>query len=56
MTPAEIQKVSEVLAMLRKSNALHLAGDAEAAIELERGARVILVGLLQANGVDTDTL
>lgn len=56
MTPSEITQVTNALLMLRKSNALHLACDAEAAIDLEREARVILVGLLQANGVDTDTL
>ena len=56
MTPSEITQVTNALLMLRKSNALHLAGDAEAAIDLEREARVILVGLLQSAGVDTDQL
>ena len=54
MTPAETHKVSEVLAMLRKSNAMHLAGDSEAAIDQEREARLMLVELLQSNGVETD--
>ncbi len=54
MTPTEIDQVSSVLSMLRQSNALHLAGDSEQAIDLEREARVVLVGLLQANGVETD--
>lgn len=56
MTPTEISEVTSALLMLRQSNALHLAGDSEAAIALEREARVILVGLLQANNVDTDKL
>lgn len=56
MTPSEITQVTNALLMLRKSNALHLAGDAEKAIDLEREARVILVGLLQSAGVDTDQL
>lgn len=56
MTPTEITQVTNALLMLRQSNALHLAGDSEKAIALEREARVILVGLLQANNVDTDTL
>jgi hypothetical protein len=56
MTPTEITEVSSVLSMLRQSNALHLAGDSEKAIDLEREARVVLVGLLQSAGVDTDQL
>ena len=54
MTPSEITQVSSVLAMLRQSNAMHLAGDSEQAIDMERDARIKLVGLLQANGVATD--
>ena len=56
MTPTEITQVTDALLMLRQSNALHLAGDAEAAIDLEREVRMILVGLLQSAGVDTDQL
>ena len=56
MAPTEIDQVTNALLMLRQSNALHLAGDSEKAIDLEREARVILVGLLQSNGVDTDQL
>jgi len=56
MSPSEIDQVTKALLMLRKGNAMHLNGDAEAAISLEREARVILVGLLQSAGVDTDQL
>ena len=56
MTPAEIDQVKNALLMLRQSNAMHLAGDSEAAIDQEREARLVLVGLLQSNGVDTDQL
>ena len=54
MTPTEITQITNALSMLRQSNALHLAGDSEKAIDLEREVRLILVGLLQSNGVETD--
>ena len=46
-------EVAQALEALRRANAMHLTGSTEAAIDLERKARLILVGLLQANGVDT---
>ena len=52
MTTTEITQLSNVLAMLRQSNAMHMAGDNEQAIDVEREARVVLVMLLQANGVE----
>lgn len=56
MTPTEITQVANALLMLRQSNAMHLASENEDAIDMEREARVVLVGLLQSNGVDTDQL
>jgi len=56
MTQIEIDQVISVLSVLRQSNALHMAGDNEQATDLAREARLLLVGLLQSNGVDTDKL
>lgn len=56
MTQTEINQTIKVLSILHQSAALHVAGDNEQAIDLERSARLLLVGLLQSNGVDTDKL
>lgn len=54
MNTSEIDQVSKALDMLRKSNAMHVGGDSEKAIGLEREARLILAFLLESNGVETD--
>ena len=46
-TQKQRAKIAQALDALRKSNALHLTGDTEAAIDRERDARVLLVGVLQ---------
>ena len=56
MTPTEIDHVSKALELLRKGAAMRLIGLDENASDMEREARVVLVGLLQSSGVDTDQL
>ena len=56
MTPTEITQVTAALELLRKGTAMRAIGLEENASDMEREARVILVGLLQANNVDTDKL
>ena len=46
-------QVAQALDALRKANTLHLTGANEAAIDLERKARVILAGLVETNAADT---
>lgn len=51
-TPPNTQ-VRQALDALRKANTLHMTGSNEAAIELERKARLILSGLVETNVADT---
>ena len=51
-TPPNTQ-VRQALDALRKANTLHLTGGNEAAIDLERKARLILSGLVETNVADT---
>lgn len=46
-------QVAQALDALRKANTLHLNGGNEAAIDLERKARLILAGLVETNVADT---
>lgn len=53
-TPApQTSQVAQALDALRKANTLHLTGGNEAAIDLERKARLILAGLVETNVADT---
>ncbi|MFZ2219800.1 MAG: hypothetical protein WAV85_14115 [Rhodoferax sp.] len=46
-------QIAQALDALRKANTLHMTGSNEAAIDLERKARLILSGLVETNVADT---